>query len=141
MATIPQNVRDALTRAPLVHMVTLNRDGSPQVTGVWLGVDSDTFVTAHLGKHQKVRNVERDGRVVLSFATGQIGPRGLEEYCVIYGRAHVEDGGAPAILRNLARIYMGTDVRFPPMEDPPPGLPHPHHPGPLRRPRSLGHGR
>jgi hypothetical protein len=46
----------------------------------------------------------------------------LSEYLVIYGQATIEEGGAPELLQDLARAYMGPDVKFPPMDDPPPGF-------------------
>ena len=46
-------------------LVTLNSDDSPQVTLVWVALqstpDGEELVTAHLAEHQKVRNVRRDG--------------------------------------------------------------------------------
>ena len=50
----------------LAHMVTLNPDGSPQVTCIWVGLDGDEIVSGHLPRNQKVKNVERDGRVAIS---------------------------------------------------------------------------
>lgn len=46
---------------------------------------------------------------------------GLDEYLVVHGRGLVEQGGAPELLQQLAHTYLGPDVRFPPMPDPPPG--------------------
>jgi len=106
----------------LAHLVTLNADGSPQVTCVWVGIEDDELVTAHLGAYQKVRNVGRDPRVALSLETGRIGPGGLPEYLVVYGRARVVEGGAPGLLQRLAKVYIGPDVKFPPMDNPPPGF-------------------
>jgi hypothetical protein len=40
---------------------------------------------------------------------------------VVRGRARLEEGGAPELLQRLAHTYLGPDVRFPPMDDPPPG--------------------
>ena len=34
-------VRQALTTGHLAHLVTLNKDGSPQVSIVWVGLDGD----------------------------------------------------------------------------------------------------
>jgi len=42
-------VRQVLTSGHLAHLVTLNADGSPQVTLVWVGLDGDEIVCAHLG--------------------------------------------------------------------------------------------
>jgi hypothetical protein len=33
----------------------------------------------------------------------------------------VTEGGAPEVLQRLAHIYMGPDIKFPPMPNPPPG--------------------
>jgi hypothetical protein len=41
---------------------------------------------------------------------------------VLYGRARVTEGGAPELLQRLARTYLGPDVKFPPMPNPPPGF-------------------
>ena len=118
---LPTPVRDLLDTAALGHLVTLNEDGSPQVSVVWVGLDGDEIVAAHLGAFQKVRNIRRDDRVALSIETSISNRMGLVEYLVLYGRARISDGGAPELLQQLARTYLGPDVKFPPMDDPPPG--------------------
>jgi PPOX class probable F420-dependent enzyme len=102
-------------------MATLNADGSPQVTCVWAGLDGDEIVTAHLPRNQKVKNVERDPRVAISVEGAGLTEHGLREYLVIRGLATVQEGGAPELLQRLAHVYLGPDVKFPPMDDPPPG--------------------
>jgi PPOX class probable F420-dependent enzyme len=114
-------VKDLIGSGALGHLVTLNADGSPQVACVWVAVDGDDLLTAHLGPQQKLRNVSRDPRVVISFEGSEIQPPGLKQYAVIYGTAAIEAGGAPELLQELAYVYLGPDVRFPPMDNPPPG--------------------
>lgn len=46
---------------------------------------------------------------------------GLREYLVVGGTARITEGGAADLLQRLARIYIGPDVVFPAMPDPPPG--------------------
>ena len=46
---------------------------------------------------------------------------GLREYLAINGIARITEGGGPELLQRLARIYLGPDVVFPAMPDPPPG--------------------
>jgi PPOX class probable F420-dependent enzyme len=121
MTVLNPAARQALTAGHLAHLVTLNPDGSPQVTAVWVGLDGDELVTAHLRAHRKVRNVRQDPRVVLSIETGERDPSGLDHYLVVYGEARVQEGGAPELLQRLAHTYLGPDVRFPPMADPPAG--------------------
>lgn len=106
----------------LAHLVTLNPDGSPQVSCVWVGLEGDEIVSGHLGTWQKVRNIERDPRVALSIEAKETNELGLQEYLVVHGGARIQEGGAPELLQKLARTYIGPDAVFPPMSDPPPGF-------------------
>jgi len=116
-------VRQALTAGHLAHLVTLNTDGSPQVTLVRVGLDSDEIVCAHLGSWQKVKNIQKDERVVLSMETG--GKTGvLDNYLVITGRARITEGGAPELLHRLAQIYIGPGTKFPADNSPPGYITH-----------------
>jgi PPOX class probable F420-dependent enzyme len=119
---LPAEARELLESDALAHLVTLNPDGSPQVTCVWVGLDGDEIVSGHLGRFQKLRNVERDPRVTISLETGRTNAMGLREYLVVHGRARIEEGGAPELLQRLAYTYIGEGVTFPPMPDPPPGF-------------------
>jgi PPOX class probable F420-dependent enzyme len=115
--------RQLIESGALGHLVTLNPDGSPQVSCVWVGIDGGELVSGHLsGRQQKLRNVRRDPRVVVSFEGTRIHPPGLSEYLVVHGRARIQEGGAPELLQRLAQVHLGPDVGFPPMDDPPPGF-------------------
>jgi PPOX class probable F420-dependent enzyme len=122
MAALPPSARKLIESGALAHMVTLNRDGSPQVTCVWVGLDGDEIISGHLGRWQKLKNVERDPRVSLSLESTELNERGMREYLVVHGRARIEEGGAPELLQQLAEVYIGPGVKFPPMPDPPPGF-------------------
>jgi len=93
MTTIPQSVRDLIATAPLIHLTTLNRDGSPQVSVVWMAIENDEFVAGHMRLHQKVRNVQREPRVVFSCLGHGKNPLGLREYLVVLGKARITEGG------------------------------------------------
>lgn len=121
MAAIPDSARRVLEGRALAHLVTLEPDGRPQVSIVWIGLDGDEIVAAHLPEHRKVRNIRRDPRVTLSVEAGTRNEIGLDEYIIIHGHGRITEGGAPALLQQLARTYLGPDVKFPPMDDPPPG--------------------
>ena len=105
----------------MAHLVTLNPDGSPQVSVVWVGLDGDEIVAGHLPEHRKVRNIRNDSRVALSIETSTRNAMGLTEYLVINGTARITEGGAAVLLQRLARTYLGPDVRFPRTDSPPPG--------------------
>lgn len=63
---IPQSVREVIDKGPFAHLTTLNRDGSPQVTMVWVGIEGEEFLMARLAMHHKVKNIRRDPRVAMS---------------------------------------------------------------------------
>ena len=121
MAAIPESARAVLEGPALAHLVTLEADGRPQISIVWIGLDGDELVSGHLPEHRKIRNIRRDPRVALSVEAGTRNEMGLDEYLVIHGRARVTEGGAAQLLQELAKTYLGPDVKFPPMDDPPPG--------------------
>jgi PPOX class probable F420-dependent enzyme len=123
VAELPVEAREAIESGALAHLVTLNRDGSPQVACVWVGIDGDELVCAHLSAdQQKLKNVARDPRVALSVELPTRNEIGMQHYVVVHGRARVTEGGAPELLQRLAQVYVGPGTRFPPMPDPPPGF-------------------
>ena len=118
---ITHEIRVLIEAGCPAHLVTLNRDGSPQVTLVWIGLEGDDLVAGHLPKNQKVKNILRDPRVAVSLLAETKSALGLTEYAVLYGEARIQEGGAPELLQRLAEAYIGPGVKFPPMENPPPG--------------------
>jgi PPOX class probable F420-dependent enzyme len=107
-------------------LVTLNPDGSPQVSVVWIALRTtpagdDELVTAHQQERKKVRNVRRDNRVALTVLSPDRGGP-MTPYLSITGTARVEEGGATVLLRELARTMIAPDAKFPPDDDPPPGF-------------------
>lgn len=119
---IPDSAREVLNSKALAHFTTLDANGAPYVTLAWVGLDGDQLVIATLGDQKKLKNLRRDPRVSLSFVTGARNDFGLDEYLVVYGTAEVTEGGAPELLQELAYTYLGPDVKFPPMPNPPPGF-------------------
>jgi PPOX class probable F420-dependent enzyme len=108
-------------------LVTLNPDGSPQVSLVWVALqstpDGDELVTAHLGEHKKVRNVREDPRVALTIASvqGKAAGQGMRPYLSVIGTARITEGGAPELLKELNPILGDPDAKFPP-DNAPPGV-------------------
>jgi PPOX class probable F420-dependent enzyme len=121
--SLPDTAKALIRAGALGHLVTNSPTGSPQVTCVWVAVEGDELLTAHLNPRlRKLENVRRDPRVAVSFEGTRIRPPGLREYLVVHGRATIEEGGAAELLQDLAHVYLGPDVRFPAMDDPPPGV-------------------
>ena len=113
--------RAVIESGRLAHFVTINADGSPHTTIVWVGVDGDQIVIGKMMEDRKVRNIRRDPRVSLSIeAEGD--HMGMQHHLVVEGTAEVVPGGAPELLSELAQRYVGPGTEFPPMTDPPPGF-------------------
>ena len=59
--------------------------------------------------------------VALSVEGTEIQPPGLKQYLVVHGTARITEGGGRELLQELAHVYLGPDVKFPPGDDAPPG--------------------
>lgn len=103
-------------------VVTLDADGSPHISAAWIGVEQGEVVIGTLNDQRKLRNLRRDPRVALSIQSDRVNEWGLREYLVLHGTARITEGGAPELLQRLARTYLGPDVVFPAMPNPPPGF-------------------
>jgi len=121
-AILHPEARALLESDAVAHVVTLDADGGPHVTMAWVGLDGDEIVFATLPDQRKLRNLRRDPRVVVSIETARVNEWGLREYLVVHGTARVTEGGGPEVLQRLAHTYLGPDVVFPAMPNPPPGF-------------------
>lgn len=109
---LPAELRELIGSGPLAYLTTLNADGSPQVTAMWIGLEGDQIVSAHMRENLKVRNMKREPRVVLSFGPPRTGDW-LSPHAVVYATASVERGTAAAALMNtLAPIYTGSEANL-----------------------------
>ena len=109
MTQLSDEVREAITAGRLGHLVTIDPDGGPQASVVWIGLDGDEIVVGHLMGGRKVTNIARDPRVALTVEADGENPVGMANYLLVHGTAR------------LAEVYVGPGVRFPPMDEPPPG--------------------
>ena len=107
MVTIPHPAQALLGSDALAHVVTLNPDGTPQVSVVWCGVRGDELHFVSEGDTRKVRNLRRDPRVLLSIEDEERNLRGFQQHLVIRGRASVHDGADAALMDELCRVYVG----------------------------------
>ncbi|HXV63834.1 MAG TPA: PPOX class F420-dependent oxidoreductase [Vicinamibacteria bacterium] len=106
MAAIPDGFRDILDKKTFAHLATRMKDGSPQVSPVWIERDGDRLLVNSAKGRLKDRNIRADGRVAIS-ATDPDNPyRAL----MIRGRvvAILEEGADEQIDR-LAKKYLGKD--------------------------------
>ncbi|MCV7413462.1 oxidoreductase [Mycobacterium florentinum] len=110
--------RNLIGKGADATLVTINPDGSPQVSLVWVALqstpDGDELVTAHLAEHKKVRNVRKDPRVAVTIVALDKGGLGMRPYLSITGTARIVEGGAPELLTELNPILGDPNTKFPP---------------------------
>jgi PPOX class probable F420-dependent enzyme len=107
MATIPATHADLLTtKNAFANVATLNPDGSPQVTPVWVDFDG-THVLINTAKGRvKAKNLAREPRVALSIAD----PDNAYRYLGIQGRVvEMTETGGDAHIDKMAKKYLGKD--------------------------------
>ena len=114
MTALPPELRELIESGPLAHLATINSDGSPQVSVIWIGLDGDDAVSGHMGWYAKLRNIERDPRVVLSFTAPRDPSALLNPYAVLRARASITPSDdAWDLLNRLIKVYMSPDDEFP----------------------------
>lgn len=98
----------------MFHLSTSNADGTPQVSVIWALLDGEDLLSGHMGYYAKLKNIERDPRVVLSFDAPREAGIFLNKYAVLHCRASLEKSDqAWDLLDRLARIYMSPEASFP----------------------------
>jgi PPOX class probable F420-dependent enzyme len=103
---ITDEQRAFLTGKNFASIATLNQDGSPQVSPVWIDVEGDTVIVNSEQKRLKVRNLQRDPRVAISVPKSE----NPYEYIEIRGvvKEITPEGGFEGIDR-LAEKYLGVE--------------------------------
>jgi PPOX class probable F420-dependent enzyme len=106
MAALPDDAKHLFENKSLAHVATLNPDGSPQVSAVWVGLDGDliTFNTAE--GRVKPRNVRGDSRIALSIANDE---NPYENLLVQGTVVDVTNDGADEDIDALAKRYLDAD--------------------------------
>lgn len=106
MAQIPEDAHAVLDKPNFAHLATVNPDGSPQVTPVWIDRQGDTILFNTAKGRQKPRNLARDPRVSISIYDADNPYQPL----VIKGRVtEMTEEGADEHIDALAKKYLGED--------------------------------
>jgi PPOX class probable F420-dependent enzyme len=88
------------------HVVTINKDGSPQVSPVWMDFDGTHVVINSEQTRRKVRNMKRDPRVSVSVQD----PANAYHYIEIRGRVvEITPQGGFEHIDKMAKKYTGAD--------------------------------
>jgi PPOX class probable F420-dependent enzyme len=105
--TLSPRARELISRPVLASLATLNPDGSPQITPLWVDLEGDDVVFNTARGRVKARNLERDHRVAVSV----IDPD--DQYNVVAFRGTVVEvttEGADEHIDAMAKKYLGVDT-------------------------------
>jgi PPOX class probable F420-dependent enzyme len=106
MATIPASHADLLTKPAFANLATLNPDGSPQDTPVWVDFDGSHVIVNTARGRVKAKNLAREPRVALSIAD----PENPYRYLGIQGRVvEMTEKGGDAHIDKMAKKYLGKE--------------------------------
>jgi PPOX class probable F420-dependent enzyme len=120
------SARNLIGRGADAALITLNPDGSPHVSLVWVALQSspggDELVVGHLSKsgNKKVRNIRNDPRVAVMIVSPSGPGHPISLWLSVNGTARIVEGGAPELLTELAQA-LAPGVEFVP-EGAPPGF-------------------
>ena len=104
---LSEKARALIARPLLASLATLNPDGSPQITPLWIDLDGDDVLFNTAQGRKKARNLERDARVAVTV----IDPD--DQYNVVAFQGTVTEvatDGADAHIDALAKKYLGVDT-------------------------------
>jgi PPOX class probable F420-dependent enzyme len=104
--TIPANYMDLFKKPAFASLATLNPDGSPQVTPVWVDYDGKSVLVNTAKGRVKHRNLQKNPRVALTIAD----PENPYRYLGIQGRVtEMTESGADAHIDLMAKKYLNKD--------------------------------
>jgi PPOX class probable F420-dependent enzyme len=108
MAVLNEAARAILDAPEFATIATLQPDGQPHLSVVWIERDGDDVLISTVKGRQKFRNIERDPRVAVL-----VYPKDAPySYVEIRGTAEMTEEGGRELIDRLARQYRGWD-RYP----------------------------
>jgi len=106
MTEIPAEARHLLGGKNFAHVATVMKDGSPQVSPVWIDSEDGLVLFNTAEGRVKPKNLRRDPRVAISITN----PDNPYERLLIRGRAvELTHEGAEKHIDALAKRYMGVE--------------------------------
>ena len=107
MQPIPESHRDIFEKRAFAHVATLDADGEPQVTPVWVAYDGVHVLINSARGRKKDRNLRARPQVALSVQD----PDNPYRYVGVQGCvAEITEEGADEMMHAFARKYWGRDL-------------------------------
>ena len=101
--SLPDKVRTLVDAPTFAVVTTINPDGSPQSTVVWVKRDGDDVLFSTVRGRKKTRNMERDARVSIC----AYDPADPYEYFTVEGSVTLDEQGGRELIDELSHKYVG----------------------------------
>ena len=103
---IPEKYVDLFSKKAFANLATVNPDGTPQVTPVWVDYDGTHVLVNSARGRRKDKNMETNPAVALSI----LDPDNPYRYLEVRGRvAEITEDGADEHIDKMAKKYLGQD--------------------------------
>jgi PPOX class probable F420-dependent enzyme len=103
---IPEKYKDLFDKKAFANLATLNSDGTPQVTPVWVDYDGNYVLVNSARGRRKDKNIERNRAVALSIQD----PDNPYRYLEVRGKVtDITEEGADQHIDKMAKKYLGAE--------------------------------
>ncbi|WP_326796598.1 PPOX class F420-dependent oxidoreductase [Streptomyces sp. NBC_01808] len=102
---LPANLKQVLDGQVFITVATVQPDGAPQASPVWVKRDGDDLLFSTTAERVKARNLNRDPRISVVV----IDPAAPYNYAQVRGTASVSTEGARELIDELSVKYTGKD--------------------------------
>jgi|SRR5208337_2334415 len=97
-------LRRFLSEALIADIVTLKKDGSPQITPVWYDFDGTYLYFSTTADRAKARNIKRDNRIAVSVRNED-----AHKVVLLAGNADILDDRDHVLVRRIVARYTPPD--------------------------------
>jgi PPOX class probable F420-dependent enzyme len=104
--TLSEKARSLINRPVIASVATVDPEGRPQVTPVWIDLQGDDLVFNSAKGRVKANNLEKNPQVAVSV----VDPDDTYNVVVVRGTVSSTEDGADAHIDSLAKKYLGVDT-------------------------------
>jgi PPOX class probable F420-dependent enzyme len=105
-ATLSKTARALVERPVIANVATVDHEGRPQVTPVWIDLDGDDLVFNTAKGRIKTVNLDKNPHVAVSI----VDPDNSYNVVVVRGTVEGTEEGADAHIDSLAKKYLDVDT-------------------------------
>ena len=103
---LPDELKAVIDGKSFAHLTTLDPDGAPQASAMWVLRDGDQIVFNTAEGRRKWRNMKNDPRVAISISPAD---KSYENWSIQGTVVKMRTAGGVAVIDQLAQKYLGRE--------------------------------